>query len=142
MDLDSIDNLEKAWSLITDQYFEYTKNSCRGSGLHIFRMLRSSKSDGSNCEYYFAQEDGEVWKDVLNNSPEKRAIINKYNPSLSLLISVQVPTGISGDNTIGDVRLFSFETGIEIFLEDESDEDDLVIAESSNGLRKRKTICE
>lgn len=141
MELYNMDRLEKAWILVIDQYFEYAKKSCRGSGLHIFRMLRSPKSDGSNCEYYFAQENGEVWDEIMNFSPDKEAISSKYNSSLSILVSVQIPTGFSGDNTMGDIRLFSYETGTEILLDDEETYEEPNI-ESSNGLRKRKVVCE
>ena len=114
--------VEVAWKLILEQYFEHAKKVAaqEGAGISVFRLLRAPKKDVFNCEYYYAEKDGKMWNMLFSFSPDGKFLLEKYDSTRTLAICVQIPVGVSGNSTSGNIRLFSIDTGKEIDLEEET----------------------
>ena len=123
-EISSHKRLCRAWYCICQQYLEKSNSTSKeeGAGINIFRFKRDNASgttrDGSpfNCEYYYDIKDGLVWKSLLDISPCKQDLLEKYDNDTHFLVTVQVPVGESGENTIGDIRMFKFDTFEEVKL--------------------------
>ena len=117
-------NMVLAWKLILDQYFQHVKKIAmeEGAGISLFCFLRTSKKNGSNCTYYYSGKNDAMWDTLINLSPDGKEIAAKYDSNSMVCICVQVPKGTttrrdspsSGFNTIGNIKLFSIDTGKEV----------------------------
>lgn len=114
----SIEKLNQAWNVILDQYRSKAEETSKkeGSGISMFRMLLKQKSNGSNCDFYYVEKDGPVWKMIMEKSPDKLKIEKLYNPDETYLIMVAIPENDSMIDTIQNIRLFKFDSHEEIII--------------------------
>lgn len=102
--------LSKAWKCILDQYVSlpFTTAAKEGSGISVFKMLRRSKhtleNQVSNCEYYYAEKDSELWKTIVAHSDPE--VFSRYDPENMVAICVSIPLYEEGDETIQSIKLF------------------------------------
>ena len=105
--------LEHAWNRILEQHFDLAKRNQleNGPGMSIFRFLRVTEADQTkNCEYYYAAKNQNIWNRLLTEyCPEGDFVQSTYHPDENVVICVQVPVGLSGHTTFGNIRLFSFD---------------------------------
>lgn len=128
-----------AWKLIIEQFYDKSKSvsSTEGPGISIFRFLRTG-TNKSNCTYFYAEKDGPVWKMIMSESPDGRIMQNSYDSSKHILICVQIPLGIHGDDTTGTMKLFDIDSGKEISEAPEKDHVTKISEDTSSGIHRRK----
>lgn len=115
--MEKIENkVSLAWKLILEQYIEKAKESSRqeGAGLNMFRMLTNFTPEGSNCEYFYTCKDDPAFKRIMLYTPESEKLLEKYNPNTMFLIGVHISQEDNPFDTIGNIRIFEFETNKEV----------------------------
>lgn len=139
---DEIDEATKnrvamAWNLIRQQYYEKSKTvaSEEGPGISIFRFLRETNRD-HNCTYFYAAKDEIIWKMIMSQSPDGEVVEKLYDHDKHVLVSVQIPLGIHGDDTIGTMKLYDRHTGEELVLSIQDSEGNHIEKSKEMHLRK------
>ena len=108
--------LDKAWKCVIEQFTSKCQTEAveSGSGINLFRFLRSTKGATHNCEYFYAEHDSILWKSILTSMPNRIWFEKAYQPEHMYAVCVSVPLHKFGDDTIQMVRLFKFDTHVEI----------------------------
>lgn len=106
--------IAQAWPLIEAQHLDVAINAAReeGPGISIFRLLKSPKEGGVNCEYMFAGKGGKGWDIFTQSSSEWTQLETIYDPDKHALIGLHVVNedGIS----TGQNRLYDMDTRKEV----------------------------
>jgi hypothetical protein len=139
--------LERGWECIINQFFDKMKESVlmEGPGMSIFKFLRTPTKEGSNCHYFFFEKEGSEWNSLLSY-PQNKEVMERYDPGKNIIVCVQVPIGVYGSDTEGDIRLLDLESKSFIISEVKVEEDEKPISEEEGiekfGLRRRKSKVE
>jgi len=138
-----IKKLRRGWECIITQYFDLACDNAmkEGKGISIFRFLKKNEGD-SNCHYFYSKSDTNTWNTIVNSSLYSKKLLEKYDSNSMIMICVQVPVGnsISGDETNGNIKIFSIDTKKEILLENSDDDDKKEVVLKNEGLRKRNAL--
>ena len=122
----TVERLQRAWTSILAQYWKKAVDisQTEGPGISMFRMLRNLSKGIFNSEYYYAEKDGNVWKCIMEHTPDREAINKLYDPAKHALIMVAVPIGddatlrdAARNDTCQNIRLFDRQTMVEIPLQ-------------------------
>lgn len=110
-----------AWDLIMPAYHKTCVDAAvqHGSGLLIFKLYRQSQTiedQHANCEFAHLARDSPMWTAAFEFAPNKDSFAAVYDPSVHILVSVHIPAGEHGDDTIGNIRMFSIESGEEVVV--------------------------
>lgn len=110
-DSEVVSKLEKAWKCILAQYSSLVcaQYQSLGPGLAIF-ILYDRVAAGKNCEFFYAIKDSEVWKGMLKDIPHFDEVLKSYIPSEHVLITINIQPTFDADETIGEVKLFTYES--------------------------------
>lgn len=108
--------MKLCWKLILEQFTEKAQYNSRteGAGLNCFVMLNNALPDGSNCKYCYAYKDEPLWNRILLCMPDSQKLLEKYNPEKNFLITVQIIPANDPISTVGNIRLFEYDTMKEI----------------------------
>lgn len=115
--------MDKAWSLIKDQYIDGFKGDTR---LAVFRFLQT-RSEKGNCEFYFEDDDR---KDSILKTYGK---YTEYDPELHIAILILIPKGGFDENVEGSLLLFDNIT----FLEATNPIENEIVLEGKSQLTRR-----
>lgn len=138
---DQVKRLELAWRCILGQYREHSKKNAteEGPGINIYRMLPATNNKGSNCEYYYAGYQTEVWTLIVGQNSYLEEI---YQPGNTYAICVQIPAGEDDYNdTIGNCRVFDSNNDKEI-MNDPPEKDHQPLEDKKGVHQRRPTSLE
>lgn len=112
-------HMEMTWKCILAQYQTKAAACAKefGAGISCFIMLESPKRE-TNCKFCYGERNDEAegpWKTFVLNAPNRKTFLDKYDPRENYAICVSVP---ATDSVIANIRLFKFDTGVEIELPD------------------------
>lgn len=113
----SLDKLGLAWEQILKQYQKKAEDDAKeyGPGMSIFQMKEDN--DVFNCKYFYLSYKSQTWEKYTSFCPEKDSLEKLYDPEKMFIMSVHVPTVEDANETVGNVRLFEFDSYKEIKLE-------------------------
>ena len=128
MDLETstTERLRLAWEQILKQYFDKAENDAKeeGSGMCIFRMRKEARVGIYNCEYFYLGRESVTWDKYMSYFPEGKLIGEIYDPERMFVIAVNVPDAHGSQDTVGNIRIFEFDTRKEILpSKDQSEEE-------------------
>ena len=109
--------LDRVWTLILDQYREYSKKISKeeGAGINVFNM-KDKKNSLYNCEYFYDIQGGSLWMNSLIYSPNRYSILKEYDSETMYMILVQIQKSEERDDIFGNIRIFKFDTDEEVPL--------------------------
>lgn len=113
-----VKNLKLAWTQILGQYKEKAESDAKkyGHGMSVF-VMKKELDEGFNCNYFYISYKTQTWDKYTNFCPNKELLEELYDPERMFLMSVHVPTEQDPDETVGNIRLFEFDSYKEIVLE-------------------------